>query len=250
MDWGYLSLEYIPWIRSGLRLVHFAGIILGVGAATLLDLIIFRFVLTRHIEENSIRIVSFSSSIIVIGLILLWASGIGFFVDYWFYDSTKIMNPKLFAKIIIVAALTANAFMVHYYVLPQIAVQIGKRLFDGLTTLHRFLLILIGTISAISWYVPLVLGIVPQFNNTIPADVFIISYIVLIFSINIVIQIVMVTMQHGRHITWSGSYFVFLVKWFWWRIRSMNLSVPDAWVICTLFVCVTALIMYFTMSKS
>jgi hypothetical protein len=64
MDGGSLSLELVPWIKSGLRLVHFAGIILGVGAATLLDLIIFRFVLTRRIDETSIRIIIFSSTVI------------------------------------------------------------------------------------------------------------------------------------------------------------------------------------------
>lgn len=192
MDSGYLSLELIPWIRSGLRLVHFAGIILGVGAATLLDLIIFRFALTRQIEETHIRIIIFSANIILTGLVLLWFSGIGFFVYYWLFDPPKIDNPKLLAKVIIVSVLTLNAFLVHYFVLPQVRIQTGQYLLEGLSRFHCFLLIMIGTISAISWYVPLILGIVPQFNNTIPAEVILASYAALILSVNVIIQIALV----------------------------------------------------------
>jgi hypothetical protein len=196
MDFGTISLELVPWIRSGLRLVHFAGIILGVGAATLLDLIIFRFVMTRRIEETDIRIIVFASHVIMVGLALLWVSGLGFFVYYWFFDPSKIPNPKLVAKIIIVSVLTLNAFLVHSFVLPQITIQIGQYLLDGLSKFHCFLLIAIGTISAISWYVPLVLGIVPQFNNTIPAEVILASYAVLVLSVNVIIQIALMIIPY------------------------------------------------------
>lgn len=197
MDFGSISLEIVPWIRSGLRLVHFAGIILGVGAATLLDLIIFRFVLMKSVEESYIAIIEFASNIISFGLVLLWLSGIGFLIFYELFDLTKLDNPKLFAKFVIVGVLTLNAFLVHHFVLPQVEIQIGQHLFDGLTRLHRFLLIVIGTVSAISWYVPLILGIVPQFNNTIPSDVILISYAALILLVNVIIQIVLVVLQRG-----------------------------------------------------
>jgi hypothetical protein len=196
MDFGYISLELVPWIRSGLRLVHFAGIILGVGAATLLDLIIFKFAMSRRIEENSIRIIIFSSYVIVTGLALLWISGIGFFIYYWLFDPVKIGNPKLLAKVIIVGVLTLNAFMVHSMVMPQIKVHVGQHLLDGLSRMHCFLLVLIGTTSAISWYVPLILGIVPQFNNTIPFEVILACYAMLIFSVNVIVQLAVIIMRN------------------------------------------------------
>lgn len=195
MDWSI-----VPWIRSGLLLVHFAGIILGVGAATLLDLIIFRFVLTKRIEETYINIIEFSSNVITAGLTLLWISGLGFLIYYGFIDPSKIDNPKLFAKFIIVSVLTLNAFLVHHFVMPVVEIQIGQHLLDGLSRLHRFCLILIGTVSAVSWYVPLALGIVPQFNNVIPVDVILVGYAVLILSVNIIIQITITVMQRlGSH---------------------------------------------------
>jgi hypothetical protein len=183
---GSISLELAPWIRSGLRLVHFAGIILGIGAATLLDLIIFRFVLTRRIEDAQVRVIVFSSHIITAGLVLLWISGVGFFVYYWFNDPGKIDNPKLVAKVIIVGVLTLNALLVHSFVLPQVETSIGQRLLDGVSAARSFCLIFIGTLSAISWYVPLILGIVPQFNNTLPAEIILAGYATLIISVNLI----------------------------------------------------------------
>lgn len=180
------------WILSVLRLVHFAGIIFGVGATTLLDLIICRFTLTRQIQQEHINIITFSSKIITWGLALLWFSGIGFFIYYCYFDPGKISNPKLLAKIIIVGVLTINALLVNYFILPQVNIQLGHRLMEGLSKFHCALLIMIGTISAISWYVPLVLGIVPQFNNKVPAEIILADYSMLIFSVNVIIQIALV----------------------------------------------------------
>lgn len=170
-------------------MVHFAGIILGAGAVTLLDLIIYRFVVMRRIHESHIRIINFASDIVSVGLMLLWLSGFGFLIFYRFFDPGKIDNPKLLAKIIIVGMLTLNAFLVHSFVLPQIRMQIGLHLFDGLSRFHCFLLIFIGTVSAISWYAALVLGIVPQFNGTVPAEIILAIYSALIILVNVILFI-------------------------------------------------------------
>jgi len=187
-----MNSDLVPWILSCLRMIHFGGIILGIGAATLLDLIIFRFAVSKVILEEHISVVVFSSHIITVGLALLWFSGIGFFVYYWFFDPVKMLNPKLLAKIIIVGVLTFNAFLVHYFVLPQFTIQIGQRLLEGISRFHRFLMILIGTISIISWYAPLILGIVPQFNKVIPAELILTYYAILIVSVNVILQTVLV----------------------------------------------------------
>lgn len=53
-----LQLELImfdpAWIRTGLRVIHLCGLVLGVGSATLLDLIIARFVLMRGITHEHV----------------------------------------------------------------------------------------------------------------------------------------------------------------------------------------------------
>ena len=66
------------WIKTGLRVVHLCGLVLGVGAATLLDLIIARFILMRGISYENVYVVDFSSKIVTIGLALFGFQELGF----------------------------------------------------------------------------------------------------------------------------------------------------------------------------
>lgn len=184
----FFSSDPAAWIRTGLRVVHFCGLVLGVGAATLLDLIIARFVLMRGISKEHIHVIDFSSRIVTVGLSLLWISGIGFLIYYGFFDPVKLQNPKIWAKIAIVAVLTINGILVHFFVLPRIRKQVGKRLLDGLSQFHCSLLLLAGTVSVISWYVPLILGAIPQLNFVVPAEAILVSYALLVIAVNTVLQ--------------------------------------------------------------
>ena len=176
------------WIGTGLRVVHLCGLVLGVGAATLLDLIIARFILMRGISFEHVYIVDFSSKIVTIGLVLLWVSGIGFLFHYGIFEPAKLENPKVWAKIAIVAVLSVNGLLVHYFVLPRIRDQVGKRLLDGLSPFDCSLVLFAGTVSAISWYVPLILGAIPQLNYVVPAEVILSSYALLLIAVNTIIQ--------------------------------------------------------------
>jgi hypothetical protein len=176
------------WIRTGLRVVHLCGLVLGVGAATLLDLIIARFILMRGISFEHVYVVDFSSKIVTIGLGLLWISGIGFLIHYGVFEPAKLQNPKIWAKIAIVAVLSVNGLLVHYFVQPRIRNQVGKRLLDGMSPFNCSLVLLAGTVSVISWYVPLILGAIPQLNYVVPAEVILSSYALLLIAVNTVIQ--------------------------------------------------------------
>lgn len=183
-----LLLSDPAWIKTGLRVVHLCGLVLGVGAATLLDLIIARFILMRGISREHVYVVDFSSKIVTIGLVLLWVSGIGFLVHYGFFEPAKLENPKIWAKIAIVVVLSLNGLLVHHFVLPRIRDQVGKRLLDGLSPFDCSLVLFAGTVSAISWYVPLILGAIPQLNFVVPAEVILSSYALLLIAVNTVIQ--------------------------------------------------------------
>lgn len=211
-----LSSDPASWIRTGLRVVHFCGLVLGVGAATLLDLIIARFVLMRGISKEHVHVIEFSSKVVTVGLGLLWISGVGFLIHYGFFDPEKLQNPKIWAKIAIVAVLTVNGILVHYFVLPRIRIQLGKRLLDDLSHSHCSLLLLAGTVSAISWYVPLMLGAIPQLNFVVPAEAILLSYALVLIAVNTALQAVIVFFLYGYSIPvisnrskmnlWRGSF--------------------------------------------
>ena len=191
-----MNADFSLLLLSVLRLIHFEGIILGIGAATLLDFIILRFTFSNVIREEHVKVILFSSQVIMVGLILLWFSGAGFFLHYWYFNPVKLENSKLLAKVIIVEVLTLNAFLIHYFVLPQIKMQVGQRLFDDMPWFPCFLMVFIGTVSVISWYVPLALGVVQQFNF-VPAELILADYSILVFLVNLIVQTALVIKFYG-----------------------------------------------------
>ena len=194
---------------------------LGVGAATLLDLIIARFVLMRGISKDHVHVIEFSSKVVTVGLGLLWISGIGFLIHYGFFEPAKLQNPKIWAKIAIVAVLSINGILVHHFVLPRIRIQLGKRLLDNLSHSHCSLLLLAGTVSAISWYVPLMLGAIPQLNFVVPAEAILLSYALMLIAVNTALQGAIIFFLHGYRLPviskqskmnlWRGSFAMGLV---------------------------------------
>ena len=177
-----LSPEIILAIKVGLRVLHFVGLVLGLGAATLLDLIILRFLALRVVSSEHCHIVEFSSKVVTFGLALLWITGLGFLLHYGLFEPAKLGNQKVWAKMAIVAILTLNGVFIHHSVLPLVRRNNGRSLFDGLSGAQRGMLLASGVVSATSWYVPLLLGSIPQLNFVVPAWIILSVYAGLLFA--------------------------------------------------------------------
>ncbi len=163
------TADPIASIKTGLRFVHFIGLAIGLGGATLLDLILLRFFVRSRIDESTFGIFRFSTGVVDLGLKILWLTGLGFLFHYALFDVEKLTNPKVHAKLVIVAILTLNGVFIHQVILPHVRAQIGKTLFDGVGPVRRSMFILSGSISAVSWYVPVALGAFSQLNFKVPA---------------------------------------------------------------------------------
>jgi hypothetical protein len=166
-------------LKSGLVTLHLLGLVLGLGAATVLDLVIVRFLIRNRVTGDYWNMIEFCSKVVTAGLILLWLSGLGFLIHYGAFDPSKLMNQKVWAKIAIVVILTLNGAFIHGAVLPLVRQRIGRGLFDGLPPRQQSLLLASGAVSATSWYVPLILGAVPQFNG-LPVASILLAYAVLL----------------------------------------------------------------------
>ena len=173
------AADPVSTLKSSLVTIHLFGLVLGVGAATLLDLFIVRFLIMGNITNEYCHVVEFSSKIVTFGLLILWVTGLGFLVHYGVFDPVKLTNQKVWAKIAIVCVLTLNGMFIHRTVLPLIRQRVGRGLFDGLTRSQRSLLLVTGSISATSWYVPLLLGASPQLNF-LPAWPILLAYMLLL----------------------------------------------------------------------
>lgn len=163
-------------IKSGLRLLHLVGLVLGLGSATLIDLITFRFFATSTVHEEHWKIVDFSSRVVIVGLAILWISGLGFLAYYDRYSPASLGNPKVWAKIGIVGILSLNGVFIHRRVLPFLKARVGRSLFDGVDSRERLMILASGAVSATSWLMPLVLGSIPQLNFVVPATAILMAY--------------------------------------------------------------------------
>jgi hypothetical protein len=173
-----LDLTITP--KTALLIVHLVGLAIGIGAATVLDLLILRSVVKRHVSRELASMVQSTSAMIAAGLVLLWLSGIGFLVHYYFQNPVGLTNPKVWAKIAIVAILTINGFFIHKAALPLLKRNAGGSLFDNVPPSRKLAFLTAGAISATSWYVPLALGAVKEINYVVSAETILAGYAVIL----------------------------------------------------------------------
>ena len=177
-------------IKTGLVIAHLIGLALGVGGATLMDLILVRFVVRGNIAREHADILHLSSYLVSGGLLLLWVSGIAFLTHYYLFNQAALANPKVLAKIAIVGVLTVNGFLIHKHVLPIIERNVGRRLFDGVSVRQKAWMLAAGAVSATSWYVPLALGARREFNFVVPASQILTVYVALLLTAILSAQVV------------------------------------------------------------
>jgi hypothetical protein len=157
-------------IKTFLVMIHLFGLTLGVGGATVIDLVFLRLIVRGiAVKRTHANFVILISKLVTFALIMLWVSGIGFEIQYWFVSPELIPNPKVYAKLTIVTILTINGFVLHARVLPMFYESIGRPLFDDLRSKKQIFMIVTGTVSMFSWYTPFFLGVAREMNFVVPA---------------------------------------------------------------------------------
>lgn len=180
----------VSYIRTSLRLIHFLGLVLGLGGAVFLDLILSRY-RRMIVSAELVGHIEWISRFVALGLLLLWISGLGFLALYQLAEPEKLMNPKIWAKLTIVSILTANGLVIHRFVLPFVRRQIGSTLLAGITSGTKGALIGCVVISLVSWSVPVILGASPQLNFVVPCAVILAAYALLLVQAFLIATLMM-----------------------------------------------------------
>ena len=167
-------------VKAVLLFVHLIGLALGLGAATLLDLLVARMLVAGKIAPSQPAFIEFAAAVVTAGLALLWLSGLGLLAYYSAFDLTALQNPKVWAKVAIVAVLTLNGLFIHAAVLPLIRRQAGRGLFDGISEVRKSLLLTAGAVSITSWFVPVFLAVSRPLNFVVPAQIILGAYVLLL----------------------------------------------------------------------
>lgn len=161
----------LPSVRLLTILVglHLLGLCFGLGGATMLDFWILRWMRWGGLPNEIARTFLFVSKVVSVGLALLWVSGLGFLAVYAFEAPEKLSNPKIVAKITVVAVLTLNGWLIHALVLPGVLRDVSRPMFDGVSRLRTGVFLISGAVSGVSWYTAFALGLMRELNGRVAA---------------------------------------------------------------------------------
>lgn len=186
-----LLSDPVVLLRNALRLLHFTGLMLGIGVATMLDLIVLRFFVSKRISPGAFDIFKFGSGIVSVGICAIWLSGLGFLLFYAVFEPVKLTNEKVWAKMVIVLILTFNGIFIHKTILPALKAQVGKSIFEGRTMAQRRMFVFAGTTSVVSWYAPLVIASLSSLNFKVPVLEILTAYAVVFLFVLAVSNLVL-----------------------------------------------------------
>lgn len=171
---------------SFLRAAHLVGLATGLGAATLMELMILGTAATGKVTNEKVSLVRFASRFVHTGLLVLWVSGAAIIGLHYLGDVQFMTNQALVAKLIIVCILSINCVFVHETVLPLFQHQAGRGGYDGFTGGEKLLFATSVAISAVSWYVPLIIAATHSFDKIVEAKTILAAYALLLLIATVI----------------------------------------------------------------
>ena len=155
-DYGLLPL--LIKYKTLLLIGHLVGVALGVGGATITDVLFFRFLKDFRISEFEAGVLNTISQVIWFALTILVVTGLGLYAP-----QAEILNEssKFLVKMVVVAVIIINGAALNLLVAPKLVnISFGERHEHEAGELLRLrkLAYALGGISITSWYTTLVLG--------------------------------------------------------------------------------------------
>jgi hypothetical protein len=156
----HITQEVLEFGRLGLVFVHLLACCVAIGLVLKSDVAMVRALLKADKTADRAHMSEMSAlqSTVTVALIALWATGAAIVTldavttGGWQYFA----NPKIQAKIVMVALLTLNGIVLHNLVLPSMK-RAGSLL--NLSLSRTVLASFAGTVSGVSWLYAALLGV-------------------------------------------------------------------------------------------
>ncbi|OXJ32534.1 MULTISPECIES: hypothetical protein [Burkholderia] len=148
----------MEFVRLGIVFIHLIACCVAIGLVLTSDIAMVKRLLDSDAPEDldQVHLASLQRTV-TLALTVLWITGIAIIAfDMRTQGLTYLHNPKLQAKIGIVALLTFNGIALHSMVLPALQ-KVGSLL--DLSFERRMVAIFAGVISAVSWFYAAMLGV-------------------------------------------------------------------------------------------
>lgn len=151
-------VEFLAGARTPLLVLHGLAAATGVGAATVTDVLFFKFLRDLRISEEEAGILKSVSQVIWLALAALVITGFAL----WLPEAERLnQSAKFLVKMIAVAVIIVNGSLLNLWIAPRlIRISFGQRhehLPGELRRARRFAFAL-GAVSITSWYSAFVLG--------------------------------------------------------------------------------------------
>jgi len=160
------DVQIIPILASlkqPIILLHLFGFALGVGGATVSDILFFKFLKDFKISPEENKILKVMSQIIWFGLLIVVISGLGLYLP-----NMEILNetPKFLMKMIAVIVIIINGSLLNLLVSPKLMkMYVDYHDPEKSTVLNiikamklRKTAFALGAVSFVSWYTAFILG--------------------------------------------------------------------------------------------
>lgn len=154
------EFSFVPILteyKSYVTLLHLLGFALGVGGATISDVLFMRFLKDFKITAEEKSILQLMSQIVWVGLLIIVVSGIGLFLP----ESERLLDSaKFLTKMVVIAVIILNGAVLNLLITPKLLTIAWKE--NGIdvknTSRMSNIAFASGAISFISWYTAFFLG--------------------------------------------------------------------------------------------
>lgn len=144
--------------------IHLVGFALGVGGATVSDILFFQALRAKLISQERFSSLQTISKIVWTGLSILIASGALLF--WLIYNEMHalplIHSPRWQAKLTLVAIVFLNGLFFKFAIIPSLKALVGQTLSLANVGPSIWKLCVAGTLSIVSWYSILILSLLPR----------------------------------------------------------------------------------------
>ncbi len=147
--------------RSFIIAAHVLFMGMGLGAATLTDVLFFKFLKDLHVSEKEADVLSTVSEFIWFALGFILLTGLALTIPE---AGTYFQTPKFLVKLLVVGVIIVNGSFLTLYIAPKLVkISFGQEHDHkaGEMVRARKLAFVLGPISIVSWYSAFVLGMTP-----------------------------------------------------------------------------------------
>lgn len=136
-------------------ILHLAGVALGLGAATITDILFFSFLKDNKISAKEAGIMKNLSTVIWIALLILVISGIGLYIPQ---IERLSVSGKFLVKVCALGVIFINGLFLNFYAQPRIQKIAFSGTLPEMKRRTRKIFFVLGGVSISSWWFIFILG--------------------------------------------------------------------------------------------